>query len=92
MSEIIGGFMADHDAAVNILAALLEEVGFQDAKELLKGEIVPDAQIRHISLIEAAWSYANQDEEQDTTWYQLFHALQAISAVDLSKEELTKPL
>jgi len=59
-------------------AALLEGAGYSGALDLIKDELVPLARGRGISLWDAAWEYSNQDEEQDTSWFQLFHALQKI--------------
>jgi len=39
-------------------------------------------------LLDAAWEYANQDEEQDTSYFQLFHALQRISPDILKSSDL----
>ncbi|MBX4188072.1 MAG: hypothetical protein KW793_02975 [Candidatus Doudnabacteria bacterium] len=60
------------------LAKLLEEYGYKNARDLVHLELVPIARSRKISLVDAAWEYANQDEEQDTSYYQLFHVLQSI--------------
>lgn len=59
-------------------AYLLEKAGFENGQRLIEKELMPIAQEKNIYLYKAAWLYTNQDEEQDTSWYQLFHALQAI--------------
>ncbi len=56
-------------------AILLEEAGYEGALDLIETELVPLATEKGISLWDAAWKYSDQDEEQDTSWYQLFHAL-----------------
>jgi hypothetical protein len=58
---------------------LLENAGYEEALNLIKNELIPLAVENGISLWEAAWKYSNQDEEQDTSSFQLFHALQKIS-------------
>lgn len=63
---------------VDRFAKLLEEAGFAGAFELIQEELIPLAQEKHISLLEAAQEYANQEEEQDTSWSQFFHALRKI--------------
>ena len=56
-------------------AGLLESAGYERALELIKDELVPLAQQHGLSLYEAARMYANADEEQDTSWFQLAEAL-----------------
>ena len=63
---------------VEEFAALLERTGYKNALDLIKDELTPLAKENSISLWDAAWEYADQDEEQDTSWFQLFHALQGI--------------
>ena len=63
---------------VEEFAALLERAGYKNALDLIKDELTPLAKENSISLWDAAWEYADQDEEQDTSWFQLFHALQRI--------------
>ena len=63
---------------VEEFAALLERAGYKNALYLIKNELTPLAKENSISLWDAAWEYADQDEEQDTSWFQLFHALQWI--------------
>ena len=60
---------------------LLEEAGYSNALHLIESELTSIAKSKNISLWDAAWEYANQDEEQDTSWFQLFHALQKISKI-----------
>ena len=56
----------------------LEKVGFWGALRLIKEDLVPLAKEKNISLIDAAYLYADQDEEQDTSWFQLDRALRKI--------------
>jgi hypothetical protein len=59
-------------------AEILEKAGYVGALNLVQNELRPLATKLRCALREAAWRYANQDEEQDTSSYQLFHALQKI--------------
>jgi|GEM_PF-3117713 len=59
-------------------AVRLELAGYSDALELIKDDLVPLARKKNISLIDAAWEYANPDEDQDTSYSQLFYALQKL--------------
>jgi len=61
-------------------AKLLEDAGYDEgALDLIKGELIPLALERGISLWDAALEHADQDEEQDTSCFQLFHALLKVS-------------
>ena len=71
---------------------LLEDAGFAGALTLVQETLIPLAQAQHISLSKAAWEYADQDEEQDTSWYQLFHALQRIPASSINSLNIHRPL
>ncbi|HUD04203.1 MAG TPA: hypothetical protein VMR73_01790 [Candidatus Paceibacterota bacterium] len=62
-----------------LFAELLEKSGYKGALSLIREDLITLAKRRHISLFQAASEYANQDEEQDTSWYQLFQALQRVS-------------
>jgi len=64
------------EQAITDLASRLEKAGYSDALDLVKTELVPMARKKNISLIDAAWEYANPEEEQDTSYFQLFEALQ----------------
>ena len=77
---------------VDRFAELLEEAGFAGAYELIQEELIPLAQKKHISLLEAAQEYANQEEEQDTSWSQFFHALQKISNSSINSIDIRRPL
>jgi uncharacterized tellurite resistance protein B-like protein len=68
------------EQAIVDLADRLESAGYQGALELIREDLVPLAREKNISLIDAAWEYANPDEEQDTSYFQLFHALQKLSS------------
>lgn len=59
-------------------AMLLENAGYEGALYLIETELIPLAMKNNISLWDAACKYSDQDEEQDTSWFQLFHALQKI--------------
>ncbi len=61
--------------SIHRFAISLESAGFEGALDLIKDELIPLALEKDISLWDAAWEYADQDEEQDTSWFQLFHAL-----------------
>ena len=61
-------------------ANLLEKAGFSGALDLIKENIVPIILAKKISLVEAAYQYADPEEDQDTSWYQLWGALQNIPA------------
>jgi len=77
---------------VERFAELLEKAGYTGALELIQDELIPLAQKEHISLFNAARKYANQDEEQDTSWFQLFHALQAIPRSLINTIDIHRPL
>ncbi len=57
----------------------LEIAGYSNAIDLARTKLVPLARKENISLMEAAHRYANQNEDQDTSYFQLFHALQRFS-------------
>ncbi len=72
---------------------LLEQAGYQEAKVLIEDDLIPMARSQNISLLAAAWKYADQDEEQDTSWQQLFYALQGIPNSSLETlESIHRPL
>lgn len=78
-------------------AGLLDAAGYAaeyggGALELIEKELIPFAREKKISLLEAAWKYADQDEEQDTSWFQLFHALQACPPNILKSLDIHQPL
>ena len=77
--------MALEKRDVYVFANLLEKAGFEEALALLEDEIHPLAQEQEISLLEAAWKYADAGEEQDTSRYQLFQALQDIPVCKLNE-------
>ena len=56
----------------------MERAGYEGALDLIKDKLIPLAMERSISLWDAACEYSDPDEEQDTSWFQLFHALQKI--------------
>ena len=70
------------EKAIEDFADRLEHAGYSDALKLVNNDLVPLAREKNMSLIDAAWEYANPDEEQDTSYFQLFHALQEIARDD----------
>lgn len=72
-------------------AELLERAGYSEALRLIKENLIPIAEKQHISLWDAACTYADCDEEQDTSWYQLFQALLEIDSKSLPPS-IFKPL
>ena len=77
---------------IQAFADLLEKAGFDGAIELINDNLIPLAKKKHKSLLATAWEYANPEEEQDTSWYQLFHALQEIPERELKRIDIHKPL
>lgn len=73
-------------------ADLLEEAGYDGALLLIKNDLIPLARKKHISLASVASEYADQDAEQDTSWFQLFSALNRIPHEKLEKLNIHKPL
>jgi len=73
---------------INKFALYLERGGYSGALRLIEEVLLPLAKKGQISLLDAAWEYANQDEEQDTSYFQLFHALQRISSDILKSSDL----
>jgi len=73
---------------IDKFALYLEEAGYDGALKLIKEELLPLAKNKQLSLLDAAWEYANQDEEQDTSYFQLFHALQRIGPNVLGSSDL----
>lgn len=80
------------DQIIQKFAVLLEAAGYKAAEDLIRTELVPMAQRGHITLAQSANCYADQDEEQDTSYFQLFHALQAISANEMEDPDFHEPL
>ena len=70
------------EKTISDFAIRLELAGYSDALKLVTDELVPLARKKNISLLAAAWEYANQEEEQDTSYFQLFHALQKFASDD----------
>ena len=73
---------------IDKFALYLEKAGYDEAMRLIKNELLPLAKEKQISLLDAAWEYANQNEEQDTSYFQLFHALQRLGPKILESPEL----
>lgn len=61
------------------LASALEEAGYQNARKLLDETIIPLAREKGLRLVDAAWEYADQDAEMDTSWWQLWNTLQGVA-------------
>ena len=59
--------------------------GLIDALGLIEKALLPLAKEKQISLLDAAWEWANQDEEQETSSFQLFHALQVLARANILK-------
>lgn len=78
--------------AIRKFADALEEAGYRDALELIRNTLLSLARQKGISLLDAAWEYSNQEEEQDTSWFQLFHALQKIPNAVIQKIDINCPL
>lgn len=74
-----------NDDLISEFACLLEEAGYEDALTLVQNDLVSLARCNDITLVEAAWEYSDQDEEQDTSWQQLFCAMQKIDPSRLGK-------
>jgi hypothetical protein len=61
---------------VQEFADALEATGYERALELVLDDIVPIAKQKGLTLINAAFEYADGDEELDTSWGQLYYAMQ----------------
>ena len=77
---------------VEAFARMLENAGFEGALELIQETLIPAAKELHMSLWDAAWEYANPDEEQDTSWFQLSRALFRVSYPKACKLNIHEPL
>lgn len=77
---------------IHAFAHLLEQAGYEEAVDLIFNELLPMAKRMGTSLLDAADAYANCDEEQDTSWYQLHVALQKIDLYDLEEHDVHTPL
>jgi len=69
---------------VDEFIALLEAHGYEDAEGLVE-TLADTARETGITLLEAARNHANQDEEQDTSWFQLSRALNSVPPSDLKR-------
>ena len=63
------------DGLVESFATLLERYGYSGALGLVKGELLPLAKSKDITLLAAAWEYADGDEDLDTSWAMLYYTL-----------------
>ena len=78
---------------IEAFSNLLELAGYgEGALILVERGLVPLAKQRHISLYDAALEYADQDAEQDTSYFQLFHALQNIPEAQERAINIHEPL
>jgi hypothetical protein len=66
------------DESIGIFARILEHAGYHGALDLIQEELVPIARENGLNLINAARRYSDDDEEQDTSWYQLHMAIIAL--------------
>jgi hypothetical protein len=71
---------------VQEFADALEATGYERALELVLDDIVPIAKQKGLTLINAAFEYADGDEELDTSWGQLYYAMQDNFPKDLFKK------
>lgn len=69
------------------LAEILERSGYENALELINDELVPLAREKHISIDDAIAMYENGDEDQDTSWQQLWLAMREMSSEDVALYE-----
>ena len=67
------------EESVDQLGFLLQINDFDGGLEFVRKEILPTARKKRIPLWVAAENYADQDADQDTSYFQLFHALQRIN-------------
>ncbi len=77
---------------VVILIRLLKAGGLEHAQEVVWDELVPLAKESHISIYQAVRNHADDDEEQDTSWYQMWLALTKISREEIESLDIHKPL
>lgn len=75
----------DFDRTVQAFAEVLEEAGLQHALSVLEHDVVPIARRLGCSLLAAAREYADDGEERDTSWYQMWEALVVAPPDDLEK-------
>ncbi|MDD2753219.1 MAG: hypothetical protein PHT44_01255 [Candidatus Portnoybacteria bacterium] len=73
---------------LNKFAFYLEKAGYKGASDLIEEELLPLAREKRISLLDAALEYANGNEEQDTSWSQLYYTLQRLGSDVLNSSEL----
>ena len=72
-------------------AEVLERAGYSGALRLLQKELLPLAKSMRTSLVHAAWTYADGNEEHETTMYRLWEALQAIDDAVLDQCNIFTP-
>ncbi len=64
---------------------LLERNGYDGAFRLVHEDLIPIARRHGLSLLEAAKRYANCDEDQDTSFFQLGETLRRINEADFRR-------
>ena len=69
---------------------LLERNGFSGAEDLMRDELIPIAKKHGISLYDAARRYADADQDQDTSFYQLAEALCKIRKKKILQLQVSK--
>lgn len=82
--------MEDKDVVAFI--NLLEEAGYEGAEILIRKMLIPYAKKNGLSLWEAVDNHADDGEDQDTSWYQLYEALTKISEESVDKLDIFEPL
>jgi hypothetical protein len=81
----------DRDA-VNHLACLLEEAGYQDADGLIEHVLIPIAMREQISLRTAMEIYANTSASSESWAYKLGKALNEIDPAVIYKLQINEPM
>jgi hypothetical protein len=77
---------------IEAFARLLEANGFSGATQLIVNDLLPIAKKHEISLLAAAERYANCDEDQDTSFFQLGRILLKIGDEELGRLDIHEPL
>jgi hypothetical protein len=90
LHSALKAFMVQAD--IGEFVRLLEANGYSGSMALIMNELLPIARKHHISLLAATKRYANCDEEQDTSFFQLGKALFKIGNDKLSQLDIHQPL
>lgn len=77
---------------VEAFAALLEKAGYSGALKLIEENLLPLAREQKISLWHAADGYADPDQDQDTSYFQLFDAILQIDLSAVKSINIHEPL